>query len=61
MGDAAEASSGGGDRGLLREIISLVILSSVTLVIIYFLVLVGVELLVRGISPQKEQALFKLR
>lgn len=59
MGDAAEVSSGGGDRGLLREVISLLILSAVTVVILYFLVIGITELVVRNISPQKEQELFK--
>ncbi|MEM1294070.1 MAG: M48 family metallopeptidase [Verrucomicrobiota bacterium] len=58
LGDAAETSSGGGDKGMLKEVVTLAILVALTLTIIYFLVVGITEVVVSGVSPQREQELF---
>tara|TARA_R110002096_G_scaffold16106_20_gene55102 strand:+ start:23175 stop:23963 length:789 start_codon:yes stop_codon:yes gene_type:complete len=58
LGDAAEASSGGGDRGLVKEIGTLAVLVALALTIIYFLVVGITEVVVSKVSPQREQQLF---
>ena len=60
LGDAAEVSSGGGARGMRKEIVSLLLLTAGAMVAIYFSVAGITELVVRNLSPEKEQQLFSL-
>jgi len=59
MRDAAEVSSGGGDRGLIKEVLTLGGLTAVSIIVIYCAVILITELVVAGISPQREQELFE--
>ena len=59
MGDAAEASSGGGDSGLIKEIVTLGVLTAVSLVVIVFLVVWGTGILVSKLSDQGENSIEK--
>ena len=58
--DAAEASSGGGDRGLIKEIVTLGVLTAVSLVVIVFLVVWGTGILVSRLSEQGEKPIDRL-
>ena len=52
MGEAAEASSGGGDRGLIKEIITLGVLSLLTLIAVGFIAAWIVGILAVGSTPK---------
>ncbi len=58
LGEAAEVNSGGGDRGLGKEVITLIALTTLLLVIVYFAVFAITELVVVRLSPEKEKELF---
>jgi Zn-dependent protease with chaperone function len=58
LGEAAENSSGGGRKGLTQEILTLSGLTLAALIALYFLAAWVTDLLVAGISPQREAALF---
>jgi len=58
LGEAAEASSGGGDRGLAKEIVTLAILLALLLTAIYYGVVIVTEGVVSGITPEREVELF---
>ncbi len=60
LGDAAEVNSGGGDRGLRKEIVGLIFLTIGAFIAINFIVIGITELVVAGLSPQKEQELFSM-
>ncbi len=59
LGRSAEASSGGGDGGLVKELLTLAVLITITLVILYFVVVAIIEMVVAGVSPQREQEMFR--
>jgi Zn-dependent protease with chaperone function len=59
MGAAAEASSGGGDRGLAREIGILLSATAVLLLALYFSIGWLVDLTLPRISPETEVAWFR--
>lgn len=58
LGEAVENSSGGGRKGLTKEILTLSGLTLAALITIYFLAAWLTDILVAGISPQREAALF---
>ncbi|MDA7921561.1 M48 family metallopeptidase [Verrucomicrobiales bacterium] len=60
LGEAAEVSSGGGDRGIAKEVVALIALSIVALTVIYFAVFAVTELVVKRLSPEQEHELFSV-
>ncbi len=58
LGDLADNSSGGGTRGMRKEALALAGLVLVTLFALFFGIGLAVDLMVAGISPQREAELF---
>lgn len=58
MGESAETSSGGGPSGTYKEILSLALLVCLTMTGLYLVVGWITDLVVSGISPQKESEIF---
>jgi Zn-dependent protease with chaperone function len=54
LGEAAEVSSGGGRRGMTREILQLLLLSAAAFLLIWLALAGLAELAVRSISPKQE-------
>ncbi|MEO0447751.1 MAG: hypothetical protein AAF191_16905, partial [Verrucomicrobiota bacterium] len=54
LGTTAESSSGGGDRGLLKELVTLAVFITATLTAVYFIVVGITEAMVSRISPERE-------
>lgn len=57
MGEAAEASSGGGRRGILRELLQLALLSAAVITVIWLAAAGIAETAVRWITPEQESEL----
>ena len=60
IGQAAEVSSGGGNRGMFRELAILTVLVVVALTMIYGLIAMGTDFVISRISFEREAKLFAL-